>query len=45
LLYTAVTRARHLAILVGTKKAIGIALRNDGMKKRFTGLKERLKKQ
>jgi exodeoxyribonuclease V alpha subunit len=42
LLYTAVTRAKKLAILVGTKKALAIALKNDNIQKRYTYLKERL---
>ncbi len=43
LLYTAVTRGRKLVVLVGTKKALAIAVHNDRMKKRFTLLSERLK--
>ena len=43
LLYTAVTRARKLVVLVGSKKAIGIALRNNKAAKRYTLLAERLK--
>ena len=43
LLYTAVTRGRKLVVLVGTKKALAIAVHNDRMKKRFTFLSERLK--
>ena len=42
LLYTAVTRGKHLVVLVGTKKALAIAVKNDKTQKRFTGLKERL---
>ncbi|MBI5183088.1 MAG: ATP-dependent RecD-like DNA helicase [Nitrospinae bacterium] len=42
LLYTAVTRAKKLAVLVGTKKALAIALKNDNIQKRYTYLKERL---
>ncbi|MCE5243662.1 MAG: ATP-dependent RecD-like DNA helicase [Syntrophobacteraceae bacterium] len=42
LLYTAITRARKLAIVVGSRKAMAIAVRNDRMQKRFTLLKERL---
>ncbi len=38
LLYTAVTRAKEVCVLVGNKKAIGIALRNDKTTKRFTAL-------
>jgi exodeoxyribonuclease V alpha subunit len=42
LLYTAVTRAKKLAVLVGTKKAIGMAIRNNKVTKRYTGLAKRL---
>ena len=42
LLYTGVTRGKKLVILVGTKKALAIAVKNDEVKKRFTGLKEAL---
>ena len=38
LLYTGVTRGKKLVILVGTKKALAIAVRNDEVQKRFTGL-------
>lgn len=44
LLYTAVTRAKQLVVLVGTKRAIFIALKNDKPQLRYTGLIERLKK-
>jgi exodeoxyribonuclease V alpha subunit len=42
LLYTAISRARRLAVLVGTRKAIGIAVRNDKVARRYTALAERL---
>jgi exodeoxyribonuclease V alpha subunit len=42
LLYTGVTRGKRLVVLVGTKKAISIAVRNDEVRKRFTGLKQAL---
>ena len=42
LLYTAVTRGKKLVVLIGTKKALGIAIRNDKPKMRYTRLKERL---
>jgi exodeoxyribonuclease V alpha subunit len=38
LLYTAVTRGKRLVVLVGTGKAISIAVSNDDVKKRHTGL-------
>jgi ATP-dependent exoDNAse (exonuclease V) alpha subunit len=43
LLYTAVTRAKELVVLVGTKKAIGIAVRNDKIAHRHTALDVRLR--
>jgi exodeoxyribonuclease V alpha subunit len=42
LLYTALTRARKLAVIVGSKKALAIAVKNNRMQSRFTLLKERL---
>ncbi len=42
LLYTALTRAKRVAVLVGQRKAIAMALRNADVDKRFTRLKERL---
>lgn len=38
LLYTAVTRGKRLVVLVGSKKAIAIAVRTDDVNKRHTGL-------
>lgn len=43
LLYTALTRARKLCVLIGEKRAIGRAVRNGNAGKRFTRLAERLK--
>jgi exodeoxyribonuclease V alpha subunit len=42
LLYTAITRGRRLVVVVGSKKALAIAVKNDKTQKRFTLLKERL---
>ncbi len=42
LLYTAITRARQLCVLVGTRKAIGIAVRNATVAQRWSGLAVRL---
>ena len=42
LLYTAITRARELVVLVGTKKAIAIAVRNDKIAQRNSRLAHRL---
>lgn len=43
LLYTAVTRGKKQVYLVGTKKAIAIAVHNDQVQKRYTGLEKALK--
>ncbi len=42
LLYTAVTRARQLVVIVGSPRAIAIAVRNNRVAARYTGLAERL---
>jgi exodeoxyribonuclease V alpha subunit len=42
LLYTAVSRARRLVVLVGQKRAIGIAVRNNQVAARHSGLGVRL---
>ncbi len=42
LLYTAVTRGKKLAVLVGSRKALAIAVKNVGTEKRCTRLAERL---
>lgn len=39
LLYTAVTRGKRLVVLVGSKKAVAIAVNTDDVNKRHTGLK------
>ncbi len=43
LLYTAVTRARKLCVLVGSRKAIAMAVRNNKVAHRYTALDWRLK--
>lgn len=43
LIYTGVTRGKKLVILVGSKKALAIAVKNNKQQKRFTNLEERLK--
>jgi len=43
ILYTAVTRARQLMVLVGTRKALAIAVRNNRVSERHTGLRLRLR--
>lgn len=40
LIYTGVTRGRKLVCIVGTKKALAIAVKNQEVATRFTGLKE-----
>jgi exodeoxyribonuclease V alpha subunit len=42
LLYTAVTRGRRLVVLVGTRRALHIALSQAGAGSRFTGLARRM---
>ena len=42
LLYTAVSRARQLVVLVGQRRAIGIAVRNNRVAARYSGLSVRL---
>jgi len=42
LVYTAVTRARNLVVMVGTMKALAIGVNNDKTQKRYTGLRHRL---
>jgi exodeoxyribonuclease V alpha subunit len=43
LVYTAVTRGRKLVVLVGQKKALGMAVRNNQTQRRFSGLQARLR--
>ena len=43
LLYTAVTRGKKLVVIVGSKRALGMAVRNAEAKKRMTWLAERLR--
>lgn len=43
LIYTAVTRGKKLVYMVGTKKALSIAIRNDKTRKRYSLLAERLR--
>jgi len=42
LIYTAVTRGQKIVVMVGTRKALAIGVKNDKTKKRFTYLKHRL---
>lgn len=43
LLYTGITRAKKVLVIVGSKKALGAAVRNNSVVKRNTRLKERLR--
>ncbi len=43
LLYTAVTRARSLLVVVGGRRALGRAISNDEVARRYTALGERLR--
>jgi len=43
LIYTGVTRAKKLVVIVGTRKALSIGIRNNKIRKRFTGLCKKLK--
>ena len=40
LLYTAVTRGKRLVVLVGQPKAVAIAVRNQGSRRRWSKLRE-----
>ncbi len=42
LLYTAITRAKRLCIIIGQPRALEVAVRNDSVAHRNTGLAERL---
>jgi exodeoxyribonuclease V alpha subunit len=42
LLYTGITRGRKLVVLVGSRKAVAIAVKNNRIDARFTRLTERL---
>jgi len=43
LIYTGITRAKKLVVLIGTKKALAIAIKNNKPQFRFTNLSNRLK--
>jgi len=42
LIYTAVTRGKRLVVVVGTRRAMGIGIRNVQTQRRYTSLKQRL---
>lgn len=43
LLYTAITRAKSMVVIVGTHKAMAMAVKNDKIAGRWTALQERLR--
>jgi exodeoxyribonuclease V alpha subunit len=43
LLYTAVTRGKKLVVIVGSRRAVALAVRNADAKRRYTWLAERLR--
>ncbi|MEG1641816.1 MAG: ATP-dependent RecD-like DNA helicase [Synergistaceae bacterium] len=45
LIYTAITRGKKLVIIIGSKRAMAMAIKNDTTKKRWTRLSERLTKR
>ena len=45
LLYTGITRGRRLVVLVGSRRALAIAVKNRRIEKRFTRMAERLMKK
>jgi exodeoxyribonuclease V alpha subunit len=44
LVYTGITRGKRLVLLIGQKKALAIAVRNNRTQQRFSGLLARLQK-
>ena len=44
LIYTAVTRGKRLVVVVGTARALAIAVRNDRTEKRYSHLRRRLER-
>ena len=43
LLYTAITRGKRIVVLVGSRRAIAMAVRNNRVRQRYTNLRDRLK--
>ena len=43
LLYTGITRGKQLVVLVGSRRAVNIAVKNDRIRKRWTRLADRLR--
>jgi exodeoxyribonuclease V alpha subunit len=44
LIYTGITRAKRLLVVIGQKKALGLAVRNDQARKRYSGLLNSLRR-
>ncbi len=44
LLYTAITRGKKLVCIVGSRKAVGMAIKNNEIQQRRTSLREKIKK-
>jgi exodeoxyribonuclease V alpha subunit len=42
--YTAITRAKKIAVLVGSPKALAMAVKNNQVAQRFSGLLARLRR-
>lgn len=43
LIYTGITRGKQIVVLIGMEQALQMAVRNDKVAKRFTGLQEQLR--
>ncbi|MCX7822289.1 MAG: ATP-dependent RecD-like DNA helicase [Syntrophobacterales bacterium] len=44
LIYTAITRGKQLVVIIGTPKALAMAVKNSSMEERFSLFKERLRR-
>ena len=44
LIYTAVTRGKRLVVMVGSKRALAMGVKNDRIRRRYTFMAERLKR-
>ena len=42
LLYTAITRGKRIVVLVGSRRAIAMAVKNNRVRQRYTDLRDRL---
>ena len=45
LIYTGITRGKKLVVLIGQRKALALAVRNNRTSRRFSGLLEELRKK